>query len=126
MFQNFFNKHNSDLNNKIPKLMETGYLKLDYLRKKIKLDRKIDNNIVIAPTDCRHIEKLSIYDDLENLIKNILSNTKFKIFFRPYPANRNIPKILNIVNLFKNRLKNRRFLNLIKTEKMLCTKMCIK
>ena len=37
MFQNFFNKHNSDFNNKIPKLMETGYLKLDYLRKKIKI-----------------------------------------------------------------------------------------
>ena len=102
MFQNFFNKHNSDFNNKIPKLMETGYLKLDYLRKKIKLDRKIDNSIVIAPTDYRHVEKLSIYDDLENLIKNILSNTKFEIFFRPHPSNRNTLKILNIVNSFKN------------------------
>lgn len=102
MFQNFFNKHNSDFNNKIPKLMETGYLKLDFLRKKIKLDRKIDNSIVIAPTDYRHVEKLSIYDDLENLIKNILSNTKFEIFFRPHPSNRNTLKILNIVNSFKN------------------------
>ena len=102
MFQNFFNKHNSDFNNKIPKLMETGYLKLDYLRKKIKLDRKIDNSIVIAPADYRHIAKLSIYDDLENLINNILSNTKFKIFFRPHPSNRNTLKILNIVNSFKN------------------------
>ena len=102
MFQNFFNKHNSDFNNKIPKLMETGYLKLDYLRKKIKLDRKIDNSIVIAPTDYQHVEKLSIYDDLENLIKNILSNTKFEIFFRPHPSNRNTLKILNIVNTFKN------------------------
>ena len=102
MFQNFFNKHNSDFSNKIPKLMETGYLKLDYLRKKIKLDRKIDNSIVIAPTDYRHVEKLSIYDDLENLIKNILSNTKFEIFFRPHPSNRNTLKILNIVNSFKN------------------------
>ena len=102
MFQNFFNKHNSDFSNKIPKLMETGYLKLDYLRKKIKLDRKIDNSIVIAPTDYRHVEKLSIYDDLENLIKNILSNTKFEIFFRPHPSNRNTLKILNIVNTFKN------------------------
>ena len=102
MFQNFFNKHNSDFSNKIPKLMETGYLKLDYLRKKIKLDRKIDNSIVIAPTDYQHVEKLSIYDDLENLIKNILSNTKFEIFFRPHPSNRNTLKILNIVNSFKN------------------------
>ena len=102
MFQNFFNKHNSDFSNKIPKLMETGYLKLDYLRKKIKLDRKIDNSIVIAPTDYQHVEKLSIYDDLENLIKNILSNTKFEIFFRPHPSNRNTLKILNIVNTFKN------------------------
>ena len=102
MFQNFFNKHNSDFNNKIPKLMETGYLKLDYLRKKIKLDRKIDNSIVIAPTDYQHVGKLSIYDDLENLIKNILSNTKFEIFFRPHPSNRNTLKILNIVNTFKN------------------------
>jgi hypothetical protein len=102
MFQNFFNKHNSDFNNKIPKLMETGYLKLDYLKKKIKLDRKIDNCIVIAPTIHLHIEKLTIYDDLENLIKNILSNTKFEIFFRPHPGNRNTLKILNIVNSFKN------------------------
>ena len=50
MFNNFFDKNNSNLNGSIPKIMETGYPKLDYLKKNIKTYNSINNNIVIAPT----------------------------------------------------------------------------
>ena len=35
MFKNFFNKYNLALNSNIPKTIESGYVKLDYLKKKL-------------------------------------------------------------------------------------------
>jgi hypothetical protein len=103
MFQNFFKKNNSDFKNKIPRIMETGYVKLDYLRKNIHLDKTIKNNsIIIAPTNPFAIEKLSIFNYLDELIDILLANVKFEIMFRPHPSNRKDQKILKIVRTFKN------------------------
>jgi hypothetical protein len=41
MFINFFKKYNSGLNLKVPKIIETGYIKLDYLKKNIRPDHLV-------------------------------------------------------------------------------------
>ena len=102
MFINFIKKYNSDLNLKVPKIIETGYIKLDYLKKNIKSDRLINNSIIIAPTDYRHMENLSMFNDIIKIINNLLLDTSFNIVFRPYPANRNALKTLDINNTYKN------------------------
>ena len=102
MFINFFKKYNSDLNLKIPKITETGYLRLDYLKKNIKSDRLINNSIIIAPTDYRHIENLSMFNDIIKIINNLLLDTSFNIVFRPYPANRNAPNTLQINKIYES------------------------
>ena len=102
MFNNFFDKYNSNLNGSIPKIMETGYLKLDYLKKNIKTYNSINNNIVIAPTIREHIKKLSMFDDLKKIIEILLTNTASKVIFRPHPINRKTHLTLEIEESFKN------------------------
>ena len=106
MFVNFFKKYNSNLNLKIPKIAETGYLRLDYLKKNNNLDGLINNSIVIAPTDYRHIENLSMFNDIEKIIKDLLLETSFNIVFRPYPALKSTLKTLKIKNTYES---NKRF-----------------
>ena len=58
--------------------------------------------IVIAPTDYRHVKKLSIYNELDNIIDLILKKTKYEIYLRPYPANLRSEKVLRLVKKFSN------------------------
>ena len=102
MFNNFFNKYNSNLSGNIPKIIETGYLKLDYLKKNIKTYNSINNNIVIAPTIREHIKKLSMFDDLKKIIEILLTNTASKVIFRPHPIDRKTHFTLEIEESFKN------------------------
>ncbi len=102
MFNNFFNKYNSNLSGNIPKIIETGYLKLDYLKKNIKTYNSINNNIVIAPTIREHIKKLSMFDDLKKIIEILLTNTASKVIFRPHPVDRKTHLTLEIEESFKN------------------------
>ena len=102
MFNNFFGKYNSNLNGSIPKIMETGYLKLDYLKKNIKTYNSINNNIVIAPTIREHVKKLSMFDDLKKIIEILLTNTASKVIFRPHPIDRKTHFTLEIEESFKN------------------------
>ena len=68
-FHNFFNKNIKILKNEnLPKIFETGYFKLDCLRKITKDKRKIENNIVIAISEIRHVSKLSLVKHLKILI----------------------------------------------------------
>ena len=98
MFENFFKEHNPNSNNNMPKLMEVGYAKLDYLKKDIQLFKSTNNSIVIAPTN--RFEKLSMYSHIKELIHILLKNTKSKIVFRPHPSNRKSSKILEIEKIF--------------------------
>ena len=87
---------------KIPKILSVGYCKLDYLIKKIENHKNLKKYIVIAPTDYRHVDKLTIFDDLENIIETLLSTTKFQIVFRPYPGNKHSNKVIEIKDQFLN------------------------
>jgi len=106
MFENFFNKFNLDTAKKIPKILEIGYPKLDYLKNNIKSNKSVNNSIVVAPTDYRHIERLSMFFCLQELIEILLTNTKSEVIFRPHPSNIKDKKILEIEQKFKN---NRNF-----------------
>ena len=101
MFHNFFKKYNFDFKNKIPKLMESGYVKLDYLRKNIDSEKIIKrNSIVIAPTNPLAFEKLSMFNYLDELIDILLRNIKSEIIFRPHPSNRKEKKVIEIEKKF--------------------------
>ena len=102
-FHKFFNKNIKILKNEnLPKIFETGYFKLDCLRKVIKDKRKIENNIVIAISEIRHVSKLSLVKHLKKLIYFFINDSDYKIFFRPYPHNRNSVAILKVINEFSN------------------------
>ena len=103
MFHKFLNKHNKkkSLQN-IPVIYEVGYPKLDYLRRKKIIKNLKEKIIVIAPTDYRHVQKLSIYNELDNIIDLILKKTDYEIYFRPYPANLKSEKILRLINKYSN------------------------
>ena len=101
MFEGLFLNNSFNFKKK-PKILCVGYCKLDYLIKKIEGHKNLEEYIVIAPTDYRHVDKLTIFNDLENIIKSLLDNTKFKIVFRPYPGNKQSNKVLEIKNQFLN------------------------
>jgi hypothetical protein len=104
MFKNLFDKYKKK-NSEIPKIFCAGYFKLDYLIKKFSKNKNLKKQIVIAGSDFRHIKKLSILNNLNKVIKILLTKTKYRIVFRPYPTNRNSKQIKNIEKEFANENK---------------------
>ena len=92
---------------KAPDILSVGYCKLDYLIKRINEHENLEKYIVIAPTDHRHVNELTIFNDLKNIIQNLLYNSKYKIVFRPYPGDKKTDKVLKIKNFF---LDNKNFI----------------
>ena len=89
--------------NNIPKILDTGYFKLDYFMKDSKknfYDKK--DSILIAPTGIDGFPELSIIKKLENIINELISQTNFKIILRPHPRDRANPQILKTKNIFSN------------------------
>ena len=103
MFKNFFLNNEKNKNIKIPEIFCVGYFKLDYLIERFKHHTNLEKQIVIAPSDYRHISELSIFNSLKDIIKILLDKTDFKIIFRPHPANRNSSKVLEIKKEFINK-----------------------
>ena len=91
---------------KSPKLINTGYLKLDHVRRKLELINNKKDSILLAPTFSFMLKNLNMSNDLINIIDNLLNKTKNKIIFRPHPLDLtkkgNINYVTNIVNKFKN------------------------
>jgi hypothetical protein len=89
-----------------PKLINTGYLKLDHVRKKLNLISNKKDSILLAPTINIMMKYLNISNDLIKIIESLLNETKNKIIFRPHPLDLtkrgNINYVTNIVNKFKN------------------------
>ena len=91
---------------KAPKIINTGYLKLDHIRRKLDLINNKKDSILIAPTGNHMLKNFNISNDLLNIIDNLLNKTKNKIIYRPHPLDLNkkgnINYVTNIVNKFKN------------------------
>jgi len=96
-----FEKIFSNLKKK-PKLLYLGYYpKLNYLLNKNLVRKKINRNIIIAPTNFNGFPKLTMQPYLETLIKNLLK-IDYKIIYRPHPSNVKEKKVLALEKNFKN------------------------
>lgn len=86
-----------------PKVIEVGYIKLDYLLNKVK--RKKKDSIIIAPTGMKTFSKYNFLKDIDQLIIKILNKTKYNIIVRPHPRDRQNKFYLNLRKKFKNENK---------------------
>lgn len=85
-----------------PDIIIVGYAKLDFINKNFESSTHIKNQIIIAPTNIYSFPDLEITRHLKKIIEGIFANTGFDVVYRPHPANRYDPKIIEIKNYFKN------------------------
>jgi len=107
LFNEMFARYRSFANIKKPTLIEIGYPKFDFLEKKINSIKNLKNCILISPTRIEADPTISLFNELDELIAELIDNTKFNIILRPHPINRKDPKILKIKNKFNNSNKFR-------------------
>ena len=98
-FQNNFKKYSI---RNFPEVITTGYIKFDFLLRKLKYLKKKSRTIVIGPTNYNSYKKSLLIKNLDYLINNLLEKRKFKIVLRPHPSNINDALIKNIEKKFSN------------------------
>tara|TARA_B100000282_G_C31726807_1_gene488892 strand:+ start:1024 stop:2196 length:1173 start_codon:yes stop_codon:yes gene_type:complete len=106
-FKNKFYQQRKNLKN-IPKLINTGYLKLDHVIKKLSKINSKKNQILIAPTFSKQMNKYNMSNYLIKIIEKLIKNGE-KVIFRPHPLDltkkgnlSNVNKIIKIFNNFEN------------------------
>lgn len=91
-----------------PKLINTGYLKLDNLinKTKISFTKKESQNILIAPGYSFAFKNYNMYSIIDKIFYELLDKTNEKIIFRPHPLDLtkkgDLEKVENIIERFKN------------------------
>ena len=100
-----FARHSECTDIKMPMLKEIGYPKFDFLEKKINYIKNLKNSVLICPTNIDTDPKFSLFNELKELINELIDKTEFNIILRPHPINRNNPKILEIKKMFNNYTK---------------------
>ena len=92
-------------------LVNTGYLKLDHVYKKLTNNKKPEDTILLAPTLSSMLTHLNLDEFLEPIIDELLKNTEFKLIYRPHPGDKNdSKKKLMIQNIVEKNRNNERFL----------------
>ena len=91
---------------KAPKIINTGYLKLDHVRRKLDLINNKKDSILLAPTGNHMLKNFNISNDLLNIIDNLLNKTKNKIIFRPHPFDLTKKGNINYVNKIADKFKD--------------------
>ena len=102
LFNEMFARHSTCVDIKTPMLKEIGYPKFDFLENKINNIKNLKNSILISPTNIDADPKFSLFNELKELIIELIDKTEFNIIFRPHPLNRKNPKILEIKEMFNN------------------------
>ncbi len=96
------NKYNEKIN---PKLIDTGYLKLDHVFNKL-YKKKSQNRILIAPAYSLNYTKYNMSQYLIKLLKMLIHKQKKKVIYRPHPLDLTIKGnqklVKKIVAEFKN------------------------
>ena len=95
---------------KKPLLINTGYLKLDHVYKKLNNDQISEDSVLLAPTLSSMLKDYNLDEFLDRIIKEILENTDFKIIYRPHPVDKiDKEKSLIINNIFEKYQHNKKF-----------------
>jgi len=100
-----FNKYAKDKKFKISKIINTGYLKLDHVFKKLNKIKRKNNYILVAPTASNHYKNINLSNQLTGLI-NFLLIKKNKVIYRPHPMDLTKKGNLFLVKLIINKFKN--------------------
>ena len=90
------NSYLEDNNKKNLKLINTGYLKLDHVHKKVYKSSISEDAILLAPTLSSMFLEYNLSPFLDEIIHEILNDKKFKLIYRPHPGdakNNHIKKI---------------------------------
>jgi len=87
-------------------LINTGYLKLDHVYKKLQRIKKKETSILLAPTLSSTYKNFNISKDLNQIIKNILYNTEFNLIYRPHPGDLINSKQIKIINEIEDEFYN--------------------
>jgi CDP-glycerol glycerophosphotransferase (TagB/SpsB family) len=105
-FENSFREYiKSRKIKKKAKIINTGYLKLDYVSNKLKKNSNVKFLILIAPTASNHYKKINLSSHLFKMIQFLIKNN-YKIIYRPHPMDLtkkgNNLLTQNIIEKFKN------------------------
>ena len=96
----------NDNNLKKPKIINTGYLKLDHVYRIINSNKGEENSILLAPTKSNVFPEYDMSISVKSIIKEILSNKEFKLIYRPHPGDlkdyNQRKKVMDICNYFKS------------------------
>jgi CDP-glycerol glycerophosphotransferase (TagB/SpsB family) len=87
------------------KIINTGYLKLDHVSKKLRKKSDAEFIILIAPTASNHYKNINLSSNLLKMI-NFLIKNNYKVIYRPHPMDLtkkgNNLLTENIIEKFKN------------------------
>ena len=86
-------------------IVNTGYLKLDHVHKKINLRKVKEDSILIAPTASKFYSDANLSKKLNKMI-NLLLREKYKIIYRPHPMDLTIKGDINLTNLIIEKFKD--------------------
>ena len=75
------------------------YPKLNFLLREKVIKKKVNKNIIIAPTDFNAFPELTMQPYLGEIIIKLLQE-KYKIIYRPHPSNAKLKKVLDLVKKF--------------------------
>jgi len=83
-FKNGFSENLINKSKLNAKIINTGYLKLDHVYKKLKKIKDKENSILIAPTSSKYYPNANLSKKLDKII-SFLIKKKLKVIFRPHP-----------------------------------------
>tara|TARA_B100000965_G_scaffold24483_1_gene18341 strand:+ start:6748 stop:7908 length:1161 start_codon:yes stop_codon:yes gene_type:complete len=129
MLQKKINSFNAQ-NLEKPKIINTGYLKLDHVHRLISKNKNFEDSILLAPTKSLVYLDFDLSRYLEEIIDKILSIKNSNLVYRPHPSDlkdeiriREIEKIYNLFKNYKNFTidKNTSYLDSYKKAKFMIT-----
>lgn len=113
ILNNFFKKKFYEYKlKKKPKLINTGYLKLDMIYKRVfRKNNKVTKKILIAPVYSKANKRFTLSEKLDEILDLILKYTSYQIIYRPHPLDLTPKGSIEILEKIITKYKtNKRFI----------------